>query len=71
VALKLAAQTAKGVGKVLLETGMGPEELMEMVRSPGGTTEAGLKKLEEMAAAEAFKEAVHAAVKRAKELRQS
>jgi len=71
VALKLAAQTAKGVGKVLLETGMDPEELIGAVRSPGGTTEAGLKKLEEMAAAEAFKEAVHAAVKRAKELRQS
>ena len=71
VALKLAAQTTKGVGKVLLETGMDPEELIEAVRSPGGTTEAGLKKLEEMAAAEAFKEAVHAAVKRAKELRQS
>jgi len=71
VALKLAAQTAKGVGKVLLETGMDPEELIGAVRSPGGTTEAGLKKLEEMAATEAFKEAVHAAVKRAKELRQS
>ena len=71
VALKLAAQTAKGVGKVLLETGMDPEELIGAVRSPRGTTEAGLKKLEEMAAAEAFKEAVHAAVKRAKELRQS
>jgi len=71
VALKLAAQTAKGVGKILLETGMDPEELIGAVRSPGGTTEAGLKKLEEMAAAEAFKEAVHAAVKRAKELRQS
>lgn len=71
VALKLAAQTAKGVGKVLLETGMSPEELMEMVRSPGGTTEAGLKKLEDMAVTGAFKEAVHAAVKRAKELKQS
>lgn len=71
VALKLAAQTAKGVGKVLLESGMDPEELIAMVRSPSGTTEAGLKKLEEMAATEAFKEAVHAAVKRAKELKQS
>jgi len=71
VALKLAAQTAKGVGKVLLETGMDPEELIGAVRSPGGTTEAGLKKLEDIAAAEAFKEAVHAAVKRAKELRQN
>jgi len=71
VALKLAAQTAEGVGKVILETCMSPEELMEMVHSPGGTTEAGLKKLEEMAATKAFKEAVHAAVKRAKELKQS
>jgi pyrroline-5-carboxylate reductase len=71
VALKLAVQTAKGVGKLLFETGMAPEELMEMVRSPGGTTEAGLKKLEERAITEALKEAVHAAVKRAKELKQS
>lgn len=71
VALKLAVQTAKGVGKLLFETGMDPEELVGMVRSPGGTTEAGLKKLEERAVTEAFKEAVHAAVKRAKELKQS
>jgi pyrroline-5-carboxylate reductase len=71
VALKLAVQTAKGVGKLLFETGMDPEELVGMVRSPGGTTEAGLKKLEERAVTGAFKEAVHAAVKRAKELKQS
>jgi pyrroline-5-carboxylate reductase len=71
VALKLAAQTAKGVGKLLLEMGIDPEELIGMVRSPGGTTEAGLEKLEEMAAPKAFKEAVRAAVKRAKELKQS
>jgi pyrroline-5-carboxylate reductase len=71
IALKLAVQTAKGVGKLLFVTGMDPEELVEMVRSPGGTTEAGLKKLEERAVTGAFKEAVHAAVKRAKELKQS
>lgn len=71
VALKLAVQTAKGVGKLLFETGMDPEELVGMVRSPGGTTEAGLKKLEERAVTGAFKEAVHAAVKRAKELKRS
>ena len=71
VALKLAVQTAKGVGKLLFVTGMDPEELVGMVRSPGGTTEAGLKKLEERAVTEALKEAVHAAVKRAKELKQS
>jgi pyrroline-5-carboxylate reductase len=71
VALRLAVQTAKGVGKLLFETGMDPEELVGMVRSPGGTTEAGLKKLEESAVTEALKEAVHAAVKRAKELKQS
>ena len=71
VALKLAVQTAKGVGKLLFETGMDPEELVRMVRSPGGTTEAGLKKLEERTVTGAFKEAVHAAVKRAKELKKS
>lgn len=71
VAMKLAVQTAKGVGKLLIETGMDPEGLVEMVRSPGGTTEAGLKKLEGKDVTGAFKEAVHAAVKRAKELKRS
>lgn len=68
VALKLAAQTAKGAGEMLLKTGAGPRELIEAVRSPKGTTEEGLKALERYGVAKAFEEAVLAATKRAKEL---
>ena len=68
-ALKLASQTAKGTGEMLLKLGLSPEELIEEVTSPGGTTEAGLKELERMKAVEVFKEAVNAATRKAKELK--
>ena len=47
IALKLAAQTLLGSAKLCLETGRHPGELKDMVTSPGGTTIAGLKALEE------------------------
>ena len=68
-ALKLASQTAKGTGEMLLRSGLSPEELIEVVTSPGGTTEAGLEELERMKVVEIFKEAVSAATERAKELK--
>jgi pyrroline-5-carboxylate reductase len=67
-ALKLASQTAKGTGRMLLELGLKPEELVEMVASPGGTTEAALRELEGGKVFEAFKRALKAACKRAGEL---
>jgi pyrroline-5-carboxylate reductase len=68
VALKLAAQTAKGAGEVILRGGKTPEELINMVCTPGGTTVEGLKVLEERQVPKALKDAVKAAAKRAREL---
>lgn len=68
VAEKLAAQTAKGAGAMVLKSGKTPDELIDMVRSPGGTTAEGLKVMEERKVAEAMIEAVRAATKKAREL---
>lgn len=68
VALRLAAQTAKGAGEMALRSGRGLDELTRMVCSPKGTTVEGLKVLEGRRAFEAFKDAVKAAAKRSKEL---
>jgi pyrroline-5-carboxylate reductase len=63
----LAVQTLVGTAK-LLDTGMSPERLREMVTSPGGTTAAGLKVFEEEDLFGIVGEALQAAVKRAGEL---
>jgi pyrroline-5-carboxylate reductase len=63
-ALELAAQTMKGVGEEVLE-GMDPEQIVQSVASPGGTTEAGLK---ELGGAEALRRAIKKAWERAREL---
>ena len=68
-ALLLAEQTALGTAKILMEKKLKPQELVEMVASPGGTTFAGLGKLHDLGAAKAFAEAISAAAKRAEELR--
>ncbi len=67
-ALRLASQTAKGTGGMLMELKLTPEELTEMVASPGGTTEAALLELEKGKVFEAFKQALKAAWRRAGEL---
>jgi pyrroline-5-carboxylate reductase len=68
VAQKLATQTMFGTAKMLAETGMHPEALIDGVASPGGTTIAAVEALEARAVRAAFAEAVAAAVQRAKEL---
>lgn len=67
-ALKLASQTVKGAAEMALKTGKSPQELIDMVCSPGGTTVEGLKVLEDKRVADAVKEAVKAATKRSKNL---
>lgn len=68
IALRLAAQTAKGAGEMALRSGKELDELTRMVCSPKGTTVEGLKVLEGQGVFEAFKNAVKAAAKRSKEL---
>ncbi|MFH1014641.1 MAG: pyrroline-5-carboxylate reductase [Nitrospirota bacterium] len=66
-ASELAIQTLLGTAS-LLETGMPPEKLREMVTSPRGTTAAGLKVFEEKGFKDIVLSAIDAAVKRAEEL---
>ncbi len=66
LAKELAYQTMKGTGKLLLEKELSPDELIEMVASPKGTTVAGLEVLEKSDAI--IKKTIKAAVKRSKEL---
>jgi len=64
----LAVQTVRGTAFLLEESGMQPEELVDGVASPGGTTVAAIDALEDNGFGSAVSAAVEAAVKRAKEL---
>jgi pyrroline-5-carboxylate reductase len=64
----LVVQTLVGSAHLLAETGEGPEALRAAVTSPGGTTAAGLRALEERAVRGAFLAAVEAATRRSREL---
>ncbi|WP_440952790.1 pyrroline-5-carboxylate reductase [Methanococcoides sp. FTZ1] len=67
-AITLAAQTVLGAAKMVLETGMHPGELKDMVTSPAGTTIRGIHVLEESGVRAAFMNAVIASAERSKEL---
>jgi pyrroline-5-carboxylate reductase len=64
-AITLAAQSVLGAGKWVLESGMHPAQIKDIVASPGGTTIAGLHALEQSGARAAFIDAVQAATERA------
>jgi pyrroline-5-carboxylate reductase len=66
-AAELAVQTALGAAR-LLDTGMSPEKLRQMVTSPGGTTAAGLRVFEERGLKQIVADALLSARKRAEEL---
>ena len=68
IALQLAEQTCLGTGKLLLETKMQPTELIKMVASPNGVTEAALKVFEQKNVRGILAETIQAAIKRADEL---
>ena len=67
-AMTLAAQTAMGAARMVLESGLHPAVLRDQITSPGGTTIAGLHKLEEKGLRDALISAIQAATGRADEL---
>lgn len=70
-AVKYAAATLEGLGKLALESGLHTGDLKDQVTSPGGTTIQGVRALENFAVRAAFIEAVTAAYERTQELKKS
>ncbi len=68
VAITLAAQTAFGAAKMVLESGTHIGQLRDSVTSPGGTTIEGLHALEKGGIRNALIDAVEAATKKSKSL---
>lgn len=68
VALELAAQTLLGSAALMLESGRHPAALKDDVTTPGGTTIAGLKALEDGALRSVLIRAVETAAQRSAEL---
>jgi pyrroline-5-carboxylate reductase len=70
VATRLAAQTLLGSAKMVLETGLHPGALKDMVTSPGGTTIEGLHEMEKAGVRAGLINAVRAASDKSRKLGQ-
>jgi len=70
IATRLAAQTVLGSAKMVLETGLHPGVLKDMVTSPGGTTIEGLHELEKGKMRGTLISTVRAATEKSKKLGQ-
>jgi len=68
IALSLAAQTVLGAARLVRESGEHPAVLRDRVCSPGGTTIAAVRVLEERGLRAALMEAVERAARRSREL---
>jgi len=68
ISTTLVVQTMLGTAKQLRDEGMHPVELREAVTSPGGTTIAAIRELEQAGVRAAFLNAIQAAMTRAREL---
>jgi pyrroline-5-carboxylate reductase len=68
VSRTLVVDSFAGSGALLKQTGESPEVLRAQVTSPGGTTAAGLRVLEQHAVRAAFLDAVAAAAERSRQL---
>jgi pyrroline-5-carboxylate reductase len=65
-AYQFAAQAVMGAAKMVLESGLHPGQLKDMICSPGGTTIEAVKVLEKNGFRSAVIEAVDACTKKAK-----
>lgn len=70
-AIRYAAQTILGLGKLAMETGLHPGVLKDQVTSPGGTTIQGVRVLENYSVRAAFLEAVIASFEKTAELKKN
>ena len=68
IALKLSAQTAMGAAKMIMETGVSPEQLIINVTTPGGCTEVGNKVLAENKVSEILFDTIEKTAQKANEL---
>ena len=68
ISTQLVVQTMLGTAKQLRDEEMHPVELREMVTSPGGTTIAAIRELEQAGVRAAFLNAIQAAMNRSREL---
>jgi pyrroline-5-carboxylate reductase len=68
ISTTLVVQTMFGTAKQLRDEGMHPVELRESVTSPGGTTIAAIRELEQAGVRAAFLNAIQAAMNRSREL---
>jgi pyrroline-5-carboxylate reductase len=68
VAARLAGRTVEGTVALMRESALSPAQVVEAVASPGGTTVAALKRLDETGFDASVDSAVEAAVRRAGEL---
>jgi pyrroline-5-carboxylate reductase len=71
IATRLAAQTVLGSAKMVLETGLHPGALKDMVTSPGGTTIEGIHELEKGQFRATLMNAVRASAEKSKRLGQA
>lgn len=70
LALRIAAKSLLGASKMVLETGVHPVLLKDMVVTPGGVTISAMHVLERYRLRAALMDAVEAAVRRAREIRE-
>lgn len=64
----LAIETVLGAAKLAVESNDTPAELRQKVTSPGGTTEQGLKQLEQGDIEKIFQNVINAAIERSREM---
>jgi pyrroline-5-carboxylate reductase len=68
LAVRMALKTLRGAEENMRQSDLSPAELIRIVASPGGTTEAALRKFAETGFSDIVAHAIHAAAERSREL---